>query len=220
VTLAVTSAGSSFMTLVTSTQVRFARLALASAALAATVAPAVPAQSAQPFAVVLSGVQTTIAPGDRRIPGGGVQLMQRFSRAYASETFGAVSLGLGGQYSRHVRASDRLDLSSLIIEPRWVPLTGTSRVFPFLAFSTAVQRVSGRAGSSDSFAGTAPVRGSAWGVRFGVGGGAALRLTRRINADASLQYVRQTFGRFAPSVSFDPTMTYAATLGVSIGYPR
>ena len=55
------------------------------------------AQSAQPYAVQASALFTTITAGNASISGAGIEVQPRYSRLYATESFGALSLGIGGQ---------------------------------------------------------------------------------------------------------------------------
>lgn len=68
------------------------------------------AQNAQPYAAQLSALFTTIRAGNSDVAGAGVEVQQRFNRLYATEAIGAVSLGLGGQYTVHTKVQDRLSI--------------------------------------------------------------------------------------------------------------
>lgn len=180
-------------------------------ALALLLAPAMYAQSAQSYAAQLSALFTTIEAGNTNVSGAGVELQQRFSRLYATERFGALSIGIGGQYTVHTKVRDKLTITGLFVEPRWVPATGTNRIFPYLSARLAVQRMRG----VFQFA----AGGSSTGSAFGGGGGVAVKLTRQINLDAGAQLVRQQFGTIGV-VTFRPLTTYTAKVGISLGYPR
>ena len=169
------------------------------------------AQNAQPYAAQVSALFTTIRAGSESVGGAGVELQQRFNRLYATEGFGALSLGLGGQYTTHTRRNDRLGIAGLFVEPRWVPATGLVDVFPYLSARLAVQRMSGEFEFVES--------GNTFGAAIGIGGGLALKVSRRINIDAGAQLIRQRFGNIGVQ-AFDPFTTYTAKIGVSVGYPR
>ena len=169
------------------------------------------AQSAQPYAAQLSALFTTIQAGTTTVAGTGVELQQRFSRVYASEGFGALSLGIGLQYSVHTKVKDKLQIAGLFLEPRWVPPIGSGPVFPYLSARLAAQRMKGQFQFADD--------GSANGSAFGAGGGLALKLSRTANLDAGVQLVRQNFGTIGV-LTFKPFTTYTAKIGVSLGYPR
>jgi hypothetical protein len=169
------------------------------------------AQNAQPYAAQLSALFTTVRAGSADVAGGGIELQPRLNRLYATETFGALSLGIGGQYTVHTKAGDRLTIAGVFIEPRWVPPTGSGDLFPYLSARLAVQRLAGEFEFSEG--------GNAFGTAFGVGGGLAVKVTRRINIDAGAQLIRQQFGDIG-MLPFDPSTTYAARIGVSVGYPR
>ncbi len=169
------------------------------------------AQSAQPYAVQLSALFTTITAGNTSVSGAGVELQPRYSRLYASETFGALSLGIGGQYSVHAKVRDRLKIAGVFAEPRWVPATSSSMLFPYLSARLAVQRLTGVFQFAEG--------GSTWGSAFGAGGGLAVRLTRRTNLDAGVQLVRQHFGTIGV-LTFRPFTTYTAKIGISMGFTR
>jgi len=167
------------------------------------------AQNAQPYAAQVSALFTTIRAGSASVGGAGVELQQRFNRLYATETFGAVSLGLGGQFTTHTTARDRLEIAGVFVEPRWVPATGLVDVFPYLSARLAVQRLAGEFEFVES--------GNSFGAAIGVGGGCAVKLTRRINIDAGAQLIRQQFGDIGVQ-RFDRFTTYTAKIGISVGY--
>ncbi len=171
----------------------------------------VAAQNAQPYAAQLSALFTTIRAGSSDVAGAGVEVQQRFNRLYATEAIGAVSLGLGGQYTVHTKVQDRLSILGIFIEPRWVPATGSSLLFPYLSARLAVQRMTGEFQFADG--------GSSVGTAFGAGGGVAVKLTRRINLDAGAQLIRQQFGNVG-ALPLGARSTYTAKIGVSVGYPR
>lgn len=181
----------------------------AAALLLAIAAPVSQAQSAQPFAVQVSALFTTIQTGSVRIAGSGVELQQRFNRLYADEDFGAVSLGVGAQFTVHTKAEDRLGIVGLFLEPRYVPPTSSGRFFPYLSARLAVQRVSGEFQFAEG--------GSSFGTAYGAGGGFAVRITRRTNFDVGVQLTRQQYGEIG-SVRLDTFNTYTAKVGVSLGY--
>ncbi len=176
------------------------------------VAPhAAAAQSAQAYAAQASALFTTIRAGTTTVSGAGVELQQRFSRLYATESFGALSLGIGLQYTVHSKVQDRLKIAGIFLEPRWVPATGSSRFFPYLSARLAAQRMTGEFQFAEG--------GQANGSAVGAGGGLAIRLSRQVNLDAGAQLVRQQFGSIG-ALSFRPFSTYTAKVGISLGYPR
>ncbi len=169
------------------------------------------AQSAQPYAVQASALFTTITAGNASISGAGIEVQPRYSRLYATESFGALSLGIGGQYTVHAKVRDRLKIAGLFAEPRWVPATGSSNLFPYLSARLALQRLTGVFQFAEG--------GSTWGSAFGAGGGLAVKLTRRTNLDAGVQLVRQQFGTIG-ALTFRPFTTYTAKIGISMGFTR
>jgi hypothetical protein len=169
------------------------------------------AQSAQPYAAQLSALFTTIQAGTTTVSGAGVELQQRFSRVYASESFGALSLGIGGQYTVHKKVKDKLQIAGIFIEPRWVPPVSIGCVYPYLSARLAAQRMKGEFQFAED--------GSANGSAFGAGGGVAIRVASMINIDAGAQLIRQQFGNVG-ALAFKPFTTYTAKIGISLGYPR
>jgi hypothetical protein len=169
------------------------------------------AQSAQPFAVQLSGFVTTAKAADKRVAGFGIEAQQRFNRVYASESFGAASIGIGLQYTEHTRVRDKLKITGVFLEPRWVPPIGSGQIFPYVSARVVVQRLRGEFQFASS--------GSTNGSMIGIGGGLAVKLSRIVNLDAGLQLVRQQFGSLGV-LDFTPYLTYAAKAGISLGYPR
>ena len=174
-------------------------------------APALPAQSAQPYAAQLSAFFTTITAGSTQVFGAGAEVQQRFNRVYASEGFGALSVGVGGQYTVHAKVNDRLKIAGVFLEPRYVPPTSWNSFFPYLSARVALQRLNGEFEFAED--------GSTSGSAYGAGAGFAVRLSRTMNLDAGAQLVRQQFGDIGV-LSFKPFTTYTAKVGLSIGYPR
>lgn len=169
------------------------------------------AQSAQPYGVQAGALFTTIQAGTTRVSGAGVELQQRFNRLYATESFGALSLGVGVQFTVHAKGNDELEIRGLFVEPRWVPPISLGTLFPYLSARLALQQLHGTFQFAEG--------GSALGSAFGAGGGVAVRVSRRINLDAGAQLLRQQFGNIGP-LTFRPFTTYNAKIGVSLGYPR
>lgn len=171
------------------------------------------AQSAQKYAVQFALLSTSI-PGSAgtSIGGVGVEPQIRYNLAYAKESLGGLTLGLGAQWSTHTGGSDNLKITGIFLEPRWVPSTGSNRYFPYLSGRLALLRQSSNFGTASG--------GS------GVGGGAglAVKLTPTVNLDAGLALVRQQFSAFVYSDNtpggFNPFVTYAAKIGVTVGFPR
>ncbi len=180
------------------------------AALCALVSTA-QAQSAQRYAVQVAALFTTIRASGSSAAGSGVEPQFRINRVYATEEFGALSLGLGAQYTVHNKAQDRLQIKGVFLEPRWVPPIGFTRVFPYLSARLAVMQVHGNFQFAQG--------GTSTGTGFGAGGGLAVALTRTTNLDAGVQLVRQQFGKIG-SVTFLPFSTYTAKIGLTVGFPQ
>lgn len=181
-------------------------LAMAALVLAtSTLASARPAhaQSAQPYSLQLAALFNSFEYNGVSIGGTGVEPQFRFNRLYSTETFGALSLGIGGQFTSHARAGSKFSVSGLFLEPRWVPAIKSKRVFPYLSARLAALR------QTNNF--SIP---SSSGTGFGAGGGLAIKITKSTNLDAGVQLVRQKLGEF------DGFTTYTAKAGVSVGFPR
>lgn len=183
------------------------RLPRTLALLAAAAAP-LAAQSAQPYGVQLAVLGTTIVRDGATIRGAGAEPQFRFNRLFSSESWGAVSLGIGGQLSNHERGNDALRMLGLFLEPRWVPPLPSTRVFPYVSARLALLRMEGRF----VFAPDGATNGSG----IGAGGGVIVRLSRTVNLDGGLQLVRQQVGDIG-TVQFRPFMTYAAKVGLVFG---
>ncbi len=198
------------------TMIRFRAVLLTALAACGTLAiPTVlSAQSAQKYAVQIALLSTTIGLGRSAVTTGGFGLepQLRFNRLYASETGGAISLGIGGQWTTHSSGGDNLTIAGLFLEPRWVPVTSSSRLYPYLSGRLAYLQQSNNFGTSSM------------GPGFGAGAGLAVRLNRFTNIDAGVAVVRQGFGDFVYSDgsagSFKSFTTYAAKIGLSWGFPR
>ena len=172
------------------------------------------AQSAQKYAFQAAALTTTIVVGDgsAATSGYGIEPQLRFNRLYATERYG-LSLGLGLQYTAHTSGPDELQLSGVFVEPRFVPVIGSSRIFPYLSGRLALMRQTNNFGSAST------------GTAFGAGAGLVVRLSTRVNLDAGAQLLRQQFGDFTfnddgSTGVFNPFTSYAAKLGVNIGFPR
>lgn len=183
---------------------------IVAAALSASAVP-VFAQSAQRYAVQVAALFTTINASGSSAAGVGVEPQFRINRIYATEDFGALSLGLGGQYTVHNKAQDRLQIKGVFLEPRWVPPIGFTRVFPYLSARLALLQVHGDFQFAQG--------GTSSGTGFGAGGGLAVALTRTTNLDAGVQLVRQQFGKIG-TVTFLPFTTYTAKVGLTVGFPQ
>ena len=188
-------------------------LAISSAIASAILVTPLTAQSAQPLSLQLAALFTTIRASNTgsSVGGAGVEPQLRYNRLLASEKFGALSLGLGGQYTIHKKVQDKLTITGFFLEPRWVPATGSSRIFPYLSARLALLHVDG----DFQFA----AGGSSTGSGIGAGGGMAVRLTRTANLDAGVQLVQQRFGKIG-TVTFRPFATYTAKAGITLGFPR
>lgn len=171
------------------------------------------AQSAQPFSLQIAALFTTIRASNNgsSVAGAGIEPQLRYNRLLTSEKFGALSLGIGGQYTTHTKVQDKLKISGLFFEPRWVPVTGSSRIFPYLSARLALLHVTGEFQFAQG--------GSSGGSGIGAGGGLAVRLTRIANLDAGVQLVQQTFGKIG-TVTFRPFATYTAKIGITVGFPQ
>lgn len=193
-----------------------ARALIAASCVAAfgMVASSANAQSAQKYALQVAALSTSISvgSGSSTINGYGIEPQLRFNRLYVTESFG-VSLGLGAQYTSHTRGSQTLKIAGVFIEPRWVPVLGSTTFFPYLAGRLALLQQSSDFASSST------------GAAYGAGAGVAIKLTPRLNLDAGVALVRQQFGDASfsgtsgGSAQFKPFTSYAAKVGVSWGFP-
>ncbi len=161
------------------------------------------AQSAQPYSLQFAALFAGFDNGGANVGGVGVEPQFRLNRLYSTDGFGALSLGIGGQYTSHSRGGDNLKISGLFFEPRWVPALKSNTIFPYLSARLAFLRQSNNFETPTSS-----------GTGFGAGGGVAIKLTKTINLDAGVQLVRQKLG------NFDGFTTYTAKVGASVGFPR
>jgi hypothetical protein len=140
------------------------------------------AQSAQRFSVQGSGIYAALLgeayEGFNGGPGFEAQL--RF-------TPGALSFGIGYQYTSHQFVSDpaNLRLDGGFFEPRYVIIIGSNTFAPYIAARVAVLRQSYQGGG---------LRGSTTGVTVNGGGGVLTRLGSRLNLDLGVTYGYATFG--------------------------
>ena len=183
--------------------------------LAATIGPrSANAQSAQAYSVQLAALFTSFNSGaSNNIRGAGVEPQFRFNRLWQSETAGTVSLGIGGQWTRHTSGPQQLTITGVFAEPRWVWHSPVGGLYPYAAGRLALLRQSSNFGTSST------------GSALGAGGGFAYPITQRVNLDAGVAFVRQKFGDFRLTdgnreESFNAFNTYAAKIGFSFGLPR
>lgn len=173
------------------------------AAVTAIAASSAHAQSAQPYSLQLAALFTSFNNGGTNVGGVGVEPQFRLNRLYSTDDFGALSLGIGGQFTSHSRNGDNLRITGVFLEPRWVPALKSNTIFPYLSARLSLLQ------QSNNF--EAP---SSSGSGFGAGGGVAIKLTRTVNLDGGVQLVRQKLGEF------DGFTTYTAKVGFSMGFPR
>ena len=178
-------------------------------------APRVDAQGGQKYGFQIAVLSTSIGTGSDAISGVGVETQLRANTVYASEKF-VLSLGVGAQLTSHSAGSDKIVISGVFLEPRWVPHTPLERVFPYVSGRLSFLRQSSNFGSAST------------GPGFGAGVGLAILLTKTLNLDAGVALVRQQFGDFTFDTpdsrgsigTFSPFTTYAAKIGLSWGFPN
>lgn len=184
-------------------------------ALVVTNAARVVAQSGQRVSIQVAALSTSIITqkSASAAVGFGVEPQIRFNRVATSESFGALSIGFGGQWTRHFSGPDTMTIAGAFIEPRWVPALSSTRVFPYLSARFALLQQSPNFGTSSA------------GSAYGGGGGFAIRVSRTVNLDAGVALVRQQFkeslntrGQTSTVLEWAPFMTYAAKVGVNIGF--
>lgn len=190
--------------------------ALALSALLLAPVAATNAQGAQKFGAQVSLLGTSIGTGNGSQSGGiGVEGQVRINHLYRSASSGVLSLGVGGQWTSHKSGIDEITITGVFVEPRWVPPLPFERVFPYAAVRVAVLNQSNNFGTSSG------------GAAFGAGGGIAFVVNPRLNIDAGVALVRQSFSDFeftrsglSGTGTFDPFTTYAAKIGFSLGFPK
>lgn len=171
------------------------------------------AQSAQRVSLQLSVLGTSIQAGSGSATAGvGFEPQLRFNRLARSESWGTLSLGVGGQWTSHSSGPDEITISGVFIEPRWVPPVSFAegRVFPYLSARLAWLNQSNNFGTSSS------------GTAFGGGGGVAFVLSPRLNIDLGAALVSQSFDDFTFSDDgsvgrFNTHTSYAIKAGFSYG---
>ncbi len=176
----------------------------------------VEAQGAQKFGAQISVLGTSIETNNGSQSAGiGLEAQLRINHLYRSPKAGVFSLGVGGQWTSHKSGPDEITITGVFVEPRWVPPLPFERVFPYVALRVAGLNQSNNFGTSST------------GGAVGAGGGIAFVINSHINVDAGVALVSQSFGDFTftrPGLSgtgtFDPFITYAAKIGLSIGFPK
>lgn len=192
----------------------FRRGVFTAAAVVTCIPSFVAAQSAQTYAFQLAGFSTAVAVGheQKTTAGYGVEPQLRLNRFLSSESWGALSLGIGGQWTRHTEGSDNETIIGGLVEPRWVPPISATRFFPYLSARAAILQQSSNFATKSA------------GSAFGGGGGFAIKLTNTMNLDVGAQYIAQKFGLFnyKDDGSIGPShrlSTFAAKAGFSWGFP-
>ncbi len=180
-------------------------------AIAMLVAGQARAQSAQPYSVQVAALATTLSPGGSRLNGFGIEPQLRFNRVYSTENRGAISVGVGAQYSVHSGASERHQLLGVFVEPRWALPFSAGCAYPYLSARASALRVMADFDAVGS--------GASNGYAVGAGPGVTFRMTPSANLDVGVLFLRQDLGTIR-SVPFGPTASYAARVGVTLGLPR
>ena len=183
------------------------------AVLTALAAGLASAQSAQKVSLQLSVLGTSIGTGTSGSASGvGLEPQLRFNHLARSESSGTLSLGIGGQWTKHTSGGDELTIAGLFLEPRWVPPVSFAegRLFPYLSVRLAFLNQSNNFGTSSG------------GTAFGGGGGFAFVLGPRINLDIGGAIVSQSFDDFkynddGTTGAFRTFTSYAIKAGLSYG---
>jgi len=164
------------------------------------VAARVGAQSAQAFSIQVSGLFIGFGGSaySEMSSGGGGEAQLRY-------TSGAMSLGLGYQYTRHTMEGEEghMSNSGVFIEPRYVFSTSSPSLAPYLSARLSLLRMSGIM-EEDSNGGN---------VNFG--GGILARLTSRLNLDFGATY---GYTRFSGGISGSGSdLVLRAGLAIGLG---
>ena len=191
--------------------VRITRALIGTVLLATALTSRGNAQSAQPHSAQIAALITTIRPGTGSITGAGIEPQFRLNRVYSTENSGAISLGIGAQYTLHSGSRDRMQVAGLFVEPRWALPFSAGCAYPYVAARLAALHVVGEFRDSPD--------GGTNGVSVGAGPGVAFRLTPTANLDAGVQLSHQRFGSIG-TVHFGGSTTYAAKIGITLGLPR
>lgn len=167
------------------------------------------AQGRQPFAIQASAFGTLVAANDANVAGLGIEPQLRMNRIASVGRSGVASMGIGGQYTRHLFEDGTLVASGLFVEPRIAFPTGSDKLFAYIGGRLATLRQSN------------PTSNSSSGFAAGGGGGVIRALGYRTNLDVGFALLYQHFeDARTPSgrlYRFTGTLGFAAKLGVSIG---
>ncbi|MCU0634530.1 MAG: hypothetical protein MUE41_06625 [Gemmatimonadaceae bacterium] len=193
-----------------------ARVVLA-LALGITLPSTVRAQSAQPVSVQLSVLGTAIDNGPTNIGGIGVEPQVRFNWL-KSATRGVISVGVGGQWTRHTSGPDAITITGVFLEPRWVFPVNSERFAPYGALRLGLLQQA----SSIDLGRVGTWEGNSWGSAVGGGGGFVVRITPKVNFDVGGAIVRQQFGELnlpqnLGTIYGNGFLTYAVKAGFTVG---
>lgn len=160
------------------------RAVMVAVGVSVTAASMASAQTAQRWAIQTSVLFATMSANifENVENGPGLEAQLRFSPS-------ALSVGIGGQITRHGIESDvvgDMNLFGVFLEPRYVIALESNRFAPYVS-----GRLSFLRGSLDGDQGS--VEGN--GAQFNAGGGVLVRLTPRVNLDLGATYGRLDFGR-------------------------
>ena len=161
------------------------------------------------MAIQASAFTTLVTANDANVAGIGIEPQIRLNRIASIGQHGVASVGVGGQYTRHLFQDGTLVASGLFVEPRIAFPARSERLFTYVGARIATLRQSNPTSNSTN--------------GFAVGGGAGLirALNYRTNLDLGLALLYQDFedGRTPTGrlYRFGGTLGFAAKIGVSIG---
>jgi hypothetical protein len=168
------------------------------------------AQSASPVGLQASAFTTLVTVNSQRVTGVGVEPQLRLNKL-GRLGGGALSLGVGAQYSRHSLSDGPLTVTGIFVEPRLA--FGTPRPGWFGYWSARAARLYS---SKEGMAGTT-------GVAFGAGGGLirVLSTTKNLDVGASALYqqlndTRTDTGRL---YRFGGGFAFVARVGLNFSLP-
>jgi hypothetical protein len=147
------------------------------------------AQTAQRWSVQLSALYATVGASvfEEVENGPGVEGQLRLTK-------GSLSVGVGGQFTRHGVQSDvigDMNLYGAFLEPRYVIALQSNRFAPYVS-----GRISYLRGTLDGAEGTVESNGA----QFNAGGGILVNLNSRVNLDLGATYGRLNFGRLTKTI--------------------
>lgn len=188
------------------TSMRLATVAVATL-LISLISSEMNAQAQQRVSAQVSAFSTLVTADGERAIGAGVEPQLRINASRIGS--GYLSVGVGGQLTKHYLNNGTLTLKGVLVEPRISFQSDILAIAKYISFRGGLLKQESAAASSTN------------GYALGVGGGLVKPIRSRLFLDAGVGAVYQDFDDArTPSgrlYSFSGTMSFVARLGINVG---